>query len=86
LHQEQFILARTRRQHFGSGNMTEEEKTVVKAFRWWPLSELKSSSEFIVPPSLVRHLEPVLANQIPSQILTIALGDNPDEAQAVTSA
>jgi len=86
LHREQFILARTRSQQLCTADMTEEEKTVVKAFRWWSLSELKSSSEFIVPPSLARHLEPVLANQIPLQVLAIALGDNPDETQAVIGA
>ena len=78
LHREQFILARTCSQQLCAAGMTDEEKTVVKAFRWWSLSALKSTSEYIVPPSLVRHLEPVLAGQIPSQILTIALGDDPD--------
>lgn len=85
LHQEQFILARTRRQQLSTTGMTDEEKTVVKAFRWWSLSELKSSSEFIVPPSMVRHLEAVIADQIPSQVLVIALGDDPDEIPAAIS-
>ncbi len=53
-----------------------------KAFRWWSLSELKNSSEFIVPPGLARYLEPVIANQIPSKIITISLGDNPDETHS----
>lgn len=83
--QEQFILARTRRQKLCTEDMTEEEKTVVKAFRWWSLSELKSSSEFIVPPSMVRHLEALLTDQIPSQVLAIALGDDPDETPAEIS-
>lgn len=78
-HQEQFVLASTQREQLSAEHMTDEEKTVVKAFRWWSLSDLKTTSEFIVPPSLVRHLELILEDQIPAEAITIALGDDPDE-------
>jgi ADP-ribose pyrophosphatase YjhB (NUDIX family) len=85
-HQEKFILVSTRRRQLCNNYMTEEEKNVVKAFRWWSMADLKNTCEFIVPPSLIRHLEPVLAGRIPAHTLTIALGDDPDEEIPMISA
>lgn len=74
-HEEQFVLARTRRSHLDAGGMTAEEKVVVKALRWWSLSELIATSEVIVPPSLRQHLGPLIDGQIPERAETIELGD-----------
>ncbi|AKJ30891.1 NUDIX hydrolase [Caldimonas brevitalea] len=75
LHQETFLLVRTVCTDVSTDRMTEQERQVVKSFKWWSLAALKKTREFVVPPSLVRHLEPLLAGAIPSHTLQIDLGN-----------
>lgn len=75
IHKETFILARTNRKDLCTDCMTAEEKRVVKEFKWWSLDELKRTEEFIVPPSMVRHLGSIIARELPKETLVIDLGD-----------
>ena len=73
LHRERFILARTGRESLGNQALTDEEREVVKEFRWWTLAELRVSPEQIFPPRLHQHLALLLAGPTPSHPLSIAL-------------
>lgn len=83
LHQEIFILAYTQRLNIVPQNFTEQEKTVVKDFKWWTLQELWKTTEFIVPPSLIRHIEPIMNGQVPKEAYTIDLGDDISNPAAI---
>jgi 8-oxo-dGTP pyrophosphatase MutT (NUDIX family) len=43
----------------------EWERTQMSEFRWWPLDELKSTTEFIVPLGVTGLLDELLTGQMP---------------------
>ena len=77
LHKETFVLGRTSRTQINNAGMTDEEREVVQQFKWWSLEELRATNEFIVPPSIIRHLVPIMRGEIPEKIITIDLKNTP---------
>ncbi len=77
LHKETFFLGRTSKENINTAGMTQEESTVVQKFKWWSLSELQSTNEFIVPPSMIQHLKPVLQGALPKHTINIDLTNTP---------
>jgi 8-oxo-dGTP pyrophosphatase MutT (NUDIX family) len=75
LHKETFVLAHTFCETLSTSGLTDEERNVVREFRWWSLGDLKHTNEFIVPPRLSHYLELLLAGAIPHEPLDIELGD-----------
>lgn len=72
LMQETFILARTTETALGSDGWTELERQVIHDMRWWSLKELQATRETIFPTSLVQHLPPLLAGELPAGPIAIA--------------
>ncbi len=77
LHRETFVVGYARNAVINSGGLTAEEKEVVKEFKWWTLAELDSTEEFIVPPSMIEHIKPILRGEIPAMPIKIDLADKP---------
>lgn len=77
IHKETFVLGRTSRTQIDNAGLTDEERQVVKQYKWWSLEELRGTNEFIVPPSIVNHLPPILRGEIPEEIIIIDLKNTP---------
>lgn len=72
LMQETFILARTIETALGRDGWTELERQVIHDMKWWSLQELQATREMIFPTSLVQHLPPLLAGELPAGPIAIA--------------
>jgi ADP-ribose pyrophosphatase YjhB (NUDIX family) len=72
LMQETFILARTTETVLGRDGWTELEREVIHEMKWWSLEELQATREMIFPTSLVQHLPPLLAGELPAAPIAIA--------------
>ncbi|WP_113703821.1 NUDIX hydrolase [Nonomuraea lactucae] len=51
--------------------MEQLERSLVTAFHWWPLDDLRTTTEHIVPLDLATLLEPLLAGELPSEPVII---------------
>ncbi|PZO85070.1 MAG: hypothetical protein DI626_07755 [Micavibrio aeruginosavorus] len=80
LHKETFVLGYANSTKIDPAALTEEEKAVVKEFKWWPIHELETTTEFVVPPSMVTHIKPIMNGQIPHSPIQIDLSDSPAKA------
>ena len=85
LHKETFVLGRTSRRQIDDAGQTDDEKKVVKEFKWWSLEELRTTNEFIVPPSIIIHLPPILRGEIPEKIITIDLKNTPPSGADISA-
>lgn len=47
---ERFFLVRTATTDLDASNWTDVEKDVMRAHRWWTVSELLSTAETVFPP------------------------------------
>ena len=57
---ERFFLVRSPVSALGATAWTEVEKQVLRRHKWWPISELKDTSETVFPPRLGYWIETVL--------------------------
>ena len=73
--QEIFVVAYAQQVQPTTAGLTQEEKEVTKEFRWWSLEAMQASKELIVPPSMKRHLEPILRGDMPEKPIEIDLRD-----------
>lgn len=70
--QETFVLARTEATAVDRSGWTALEREVIQDMKWWPLGELRETTELIFPTSLVQHFPALIAGDIPASPLTIA--------------
>ncbi|MCW5321477.1 NUDIX domain-containing protein [Verminephrobacter aporrectodeae subsp. tuberculatae] len=75
LHQEFFFLFRTVSTQLCTDNLTQEERAVVRALRWWSVAEMRETAECIVPPVLPGLMTQLLQDGPPSTSQRIVLGD-----------
>jgi ADP-ribose pyrophosphatase YjhB (NUDIX family) len=66
-----FYLARARGADVELGGMSDEERAVYRAHRWWAAEEIRSSDEVFFPTGLGDLLAPILAGEIPDSPLDI---------------
>lgn len=57
---ERFFLVRSAVSSLGTTAWTDVEKQVMRRHKWWPLSELKVTTETVFPPRLGYWIETVL--------------------------
>lgn len=57
---ERFFLVRSPVSSLGTTAWTDVEKQVMRRHKWWPLSELKVTTETVFPPRLGYWIETVL--------------------------
>jgi len=57
---ERFFLVRSPVSSLGATAWTDVEKQVMRRHKWWPLSELKITTETVFPPQLGYWIETVL--------------------------
>jgi len=79
LHKETFVLGYANSAKIDPASLTEEEKAVVKEFKWWPIHELETTAEFVVPPSMITHIKQIINCQIPHSPIHIDLSDAPSK-------
>ena len=60
---EKFFIMHTDEVDLKNTELTEEERRIIKNYRWWSISELKNTSETIFPPCLASLIETYLQNQ-----------------------
>lgn len=68
---ERFYLARARGTDIELAGMSDEERAVYWAHRWWAAEEIRSSDEIFFPVGLGDLLGPVVAGEIPARSIDI---------------
>lgn len=63
--QERYFLLRIPIAEIQLTNLTDLERKVYRAHRWWSLAEIEQSEEVFLPPGLPHLLLPILNEQIP---------------------
>lgn len=71
LAQEHFFPVRVENNALSFENMIDIEATVMTAHRWWPLDELRATTDVVFPEDLANHLHPILSGDFPSKPLQI---------------
>jgi ADP-ribose pyrophosphatase YjhB (NUDIX family) len=68
---EHFIVAHAPTETLDTSNWTDHERNQILTWRWWSLDDLRESNELIYPFDLARLLEPILAGDYPSDVITL---------------
>ncbi|HEV2404123.1 MAG TPA: hypothetical protein VGR88_01650, partial [Ktedonobacterales bacterium] len=71
LFHERFFLARVGHAAVNLANLLPYEREIYRDHRWWPLDELRDTSENVIPEGLAYLLAPVLDGYTPATPLTI---------------
>lgn len=74
---QKFIVAKTKNNNINFKNLTYEEKTSIKSFKWFSLDEIKDSSDIIYPIHLPKYLPDILNDKIPEKTIFINLNKQP---------
>jgi 8-oxo-dGTP pyrophosphatase MutT (NUDIX family) len=74
---ETFVVARTDKHILSSDRWTTEERKAIVAMRWWPIDELESTTETILPPMLIKLIRPISERKYGESIVTIDLSARP---------
>lgn len=70
---QKFLVAKTRKSKVTLKNLTYEEQTSIKAFKWFSLDEIKHSSDIIYPIILSEYLPDILNGKFPKKTIAIDL-------------
>ena len=73
LFRETFLVVWTDETHLSDAGWSADERASIKAMRWWPVEELLTTAEVILPPVLPALVQPIAQGQIPRAIMTIDL-------------
>jgi len=73
LFRETFLVVWTDETHLSDAGWSADERASIKAMRWWPVEELLTTAEMILPPVLPALVQPIAQGQIPRAIMTIDL-------------
>jgi len=68
---ERFYVVRVQETEISTANVTDEEKIVLTAHRWWSHDELLATDEVLAPRALARLVGPILAGAIPPEPLVL---------------
>jgi 8-oxo-dGTP pyrophosphatase MutT (NUDIX family) len=68
---ERFYLVRVASATVDSTNVTDWERVVLTAHRWWTLSELRATEEIVGPRKLASLIVPILAGTYPPAPLVL---------------
>lgn len=69
---ERYFLVRVAQATVSTANHLPHELTFIQDHRWWPLEELRGSTERFVPEGLADLLAPILRGEMPA--LPISIG------------
>ena len=69
--EEQFIVAKTMNHTIEPAQLSDIEKSVIQAFKWFSLSEIKACKEPIFPIRLAQYLPDILAGNYPEKPIKI---------------
>jgi 8-oxo-dGTP pyrophosphatase MutT (NUDIX family) len=70
---ERHFVVRVRGAEVSGENPDELERDMTLGHRWWSLDALQTTPETAYPENLVRHLEPILRGEIPTEPVDISL-------------
>lgn len=70
---ERYFLARVEHPEITTDRWTELEIQDISRYYWWSLDEMRESDDLFVPRGLRELLPPILAGQVPSEPLAIAI-------------
>lgn len=73
LFRETFLVVWTDETHLSNAGWSADERASIKAMHWWPVEELLTTAEVILPPVLPALVQPIAQGQIPHAIVTIDL-------------
>jgi 8-oxo-dGTP pyrophosphatase MutT (NUDIX family) len=73
LFRETFLVAWTEETGLSDAGWSEGERAAIKEMRWWPVEELISTAEVILPPLLPSLVQPIARGIIPKEISVIDL-------------
>jgi 8-oxo-dGTP pyrophosphatase MutT (NUDIX family) len=73
LFRETFLVAWSEETNLSDAGWSAEERASIKAMRWWPVEELLSTAEIILPPALPRLIQPIARGVIPKELMAIEL-------------
>ena len=70
---EQFSLVRASDVPLSPAGLTEEERQVVSASKWWSVEELRTTNETVYPPNLAKLIAGIIDGDIPAEPRQIEL-------------
>jgi ADP-ribose pyrophosphatase YjhB (NUDIX family) len=71
IHRELFVLAEAQHEMLDTSGWTEGEREDIMDMRWWTLDAIRASDEVIYPPGLADLLAPLLAGELPQEMVTL---------------
>ena len=70
---QKFVVAKIRKNKITLNNLTYEEQTTIKSFKWFSLDEIIQSSDIIYPTVLPEYLPDILNGKFPQKAINIDL-------------
>ncbi|WP_326599673.1 NUDIX hydrolase [Streptomyces sp. NBC_01803] len=71
LFEDHFFLHRVARHEVDTSRMEEFERGATTGHRWWPVAELATTEERVVPFGLVSLLTAILTGHVPDEPVTL---------------
>jgi len=71
IHRELFVLAEAPHEALDTSGWTDGEREDIMETRWWTLDEICASDEVIYPPGLADLITPLLAGELPPEMLVL---------------
>jgi 8-oxo-dGTP pyrophosphatase MutT (NUDIX family) len=84
LNQTTFVLGYALNTAINPAALTDMEKSHVQEFRWWSVEDMETTHEFIVPPSMIEHIKPIMRGELPASLIEIDLSDRPEKKTSGT--
>ena len=70
---QKFLVAKTRKNKISLKNLTFEEQTSIKSFKWFSVDEIRQSLDIIYPKVLSEYLPDILNGKFPKKTIDIDL-------------
>jgi 8-oxo-dGTP pyrophosphatase MutT (NUDIX family) len=71
LGQERYIVVRTRNTHISVEHQEAHERLAYRRHAWWSVAEIRASDEVFFPRGLADLLEPLIAGEIPGELIQL---------------